>query len=376
METARKTDYRFKILYAFGIILVLCAHADGGALSILKEWFPYDGTYLALFAFSSGYFYRRGEEKDIPKYILRKIRKLIIPLYLYNLLYAGIVQLSRLKGFEIGEDPSFYSIFVMPITNGHQFLYNMGGWFLIPLFMIEVYNILLRRIFSRVNGHTSEWLFFVTSVLLGMAGNYLAGKGYNTGWWLVLTRMLFFLPFFGFGGFYREIFEQFEKKIPNAWYFSLIFALKLLINIKYRAMPTFVPAWCEGFVFSPATSIISGYLVILFWMRIFTAIEPLLGRNRLVNLIADNTYTIMINHFMGFMLVKTLCGLLSHVLPAFRPFDWVAYKTDIWWFYYPEGARAFLTVYVVAGIALPLLVKKLVLLVRQKVSVGLASRRS
>ena len=84
----------------------------------------------------------------------------------------------------------------------------------------------------------------------------------------------------------------------------------------------------------------------------------------------------MINHFMGFMLVKTLCGLLSHVLPAFRPFDWVAYKTDIWWFYYPEGARAFLTVYVVAGIALPLLVKKLVLLVRQKVSVGLASRRS
>ena len=70
METARKTDYRFKILYAFGIILVLCAHADGGALSILKEWFPYDGTYLALFAFSSGYFYRQGEEKDIPKYIL------------------------------------------------------------------------------------------------------------------------------------------------------------------------------------------------------------------------------------------------------------------------------------------------------------------
>ena len=37
MGNARTIDYRFKLLYAFGIVLVLCAHADGGAISILKE---------------------------------------------------------------------------------------------------------------------------------------------------------------------------------------------------------------------------------------------------------------------------------------------------------------------------------------------------
>ena len=51
MGNARTIDYRFKLLYAFGIVLVLCAHADGGAISILKEWFPYDGTDSVCFRF-------------------------------------------------------------------------------------------------------------------------------------------------------------------------------------------------------------------------------------------------------------------------------------------------------------------------------------
>ena len=102
MGKTRSIDYRFKLLYAFGIVLVLCAHADGGAISILKEWFPYDGTYLTLFAFASGYLYRNSSEENVSGYILRKIKTLLIPLYLYNFAYALFVWLSRIKGFEIG----------------------------------------------------------------------------------------------------------------------------------------------------------------------------------------------------------------------------------------------------------------------------------
>ena len=76
MGNARTIDYRFKLLYAFGIVLVLCAHADGGAISILKEWFPYDGTYLTLFAFASGYLYRITSEEDLGGYILKKVKTL------------------------------------------------------------------------------------------------------------------------------------------------------------------------------------------------------------------------------------------------------------------------------------------------------------
>ena len=374
MGNARTIDYRFKLLYAFGIVLVLCAHADGGAISILKEWFPYDGTYLTLFAFASGYLYRITSEEDIGGYLLRKIKTLLIPLYLYNFAYAALVWLSRMKGFEIGEDPSFYSIFILPITNGHQFLYNMGGWFIIPLFMIEVFNILIRKLLSFCQPDVKEFAVFLVDLVLGITGNILASKGYNTGWWLVLVRMLFFLPFFGFGGFYRTTLEPTAQMIPDKWFFCSIFLIKLCMNLKYGIMPTFVPAWCTDFNFSPVTSILSGYLVALFWMRIFTKLEPSLGRNKTVNLIADNSYCIMINHFMGFMIVKTICALFSHVLPALKDFDWVAYKTDIWWFYKPNGAYAFLAVYVAAGIAFPLLLKKVLVLLKEKIHPLLRSK--
>ena len=368
MGKTRSIDYRFKLLYAFGIILVLCAHADGGAISILKEWFPYDGTYLTLFAFASGYLYRNSSEEHVGGYILRKAKSLLIPLYLYNFAYALLVWLSRMKGFEIGEDPSLYSIFVLPITNGHQFLYNMGGWFIIPLFMIEIFNILIRKLSGFCKPPAKDWIIFLTYLVLGIIGNILASKGYNTGWWLVLVRMLFFLPFFGFGGFYKAVLEPAIQKIPDKWFFCSIFLIKLCMNLKYGIMPTFVPAWCTGFNFSPITSILSGYLVALFWMRIFTKYEPTLGRNRTINLIADNSYCIMINHFMGFMVVKTICALLSHILPALRDFDWIAYKTDIWWFYKPNGAYAFLAVYVIAGIFIPLLLKKVLISIKEKLT--------
>ena len=368
MGKTRSIDYRFKLLYAFGIVLVLCAHADGGAISILKEWFPYDGTYLTLFAFASGYLYRNSSEENVSGYILRKIKTLLIPLYLYNFAYALFVWLSRIKGFEIGEDPSLNSIFVLPITNGHQFLYNMGGWFIIPLFMIEVFNILSRKVLKFCKQPVKEWIIFLTYLVFGIIGNVLASKGYNTGWWLVLVRMLFFLPFFGFGGFYKAVLELIVQKTPDKYFFCSIFLIKLCMNLKYGIMPTFVPAWCTGFTFSPITSILSGYLVALFWMRIFTKLEPTLGRNKTVNLIADNSYCIMINHFMGFMIVKTICALLSHILPVLRDFDWVAYKTDIWWFYKPNDAYAFLAVYVLAGIIFPLLLKKVLILTKEKIA--------
>ena len=368
MGKTRSIDYRFKLLYAFGIILVLCAHADGGAISILKEWFPYDGTYLTLFAFASGYLYQNSSEEHVGGYILRKAKSLLIPLYLYNFAYALLVWLSRMKGFEIGEDPSLYSIFVLPITNGHQFLYNMGGWFIIPLFMIEIFNILIRKLSGFCKPPAKDWIIFLTYLVLGIIGNILASKGYNTGWWLVLVRMLFFLPFFGFGGFFKAVLEPAIQKIPDKWFFCSIFLIKLCMNLKYGIMPTFVPAWCTGFNFSPITSILSGYLVALFWMRIFTKLEPTLGRNRTINLIADNSYCIMINHFMGFMVVKTICALLSHILPALRDFDWIAYKTDIWWFYKPNGAYAFLAVYVIAGIFIPLFLKKVLISIKEKLA--------
>lgn len=54
-----ETNYTFKILYCTGIILVVCGHCNNGGLNLFFDWFPPYGFHLALFVFSSGYFYKK-----------------------------------------------------------------------------------------------------------------------------------------------------------------------------------------------------------------------------------------------------------------------------------------------------------------------------
>lgn len=67
-------DYRFKILYAIGIIFVVIGHCGGGGINILSDWFPPYAFHLQLFAFASGYFYKSSSEEYIGKYILKKLK--------------------------------------------------------------------------------------------------------------------------------------------------------------------------------------------------------------------------------------------------------------------------------------------------------------
>lgn len=164
MSSEKVIDYRFKILYAMGMLFVLCDHTQGGGISIVSDWFPYAGLHLSLFAFCSGYFYKSSSEEDIGKYIYKKIRTLLLPLYIYNIVYGFIVWILRLKGFEMGGNITLNNLLIAPITNGHQFIYNMGGWFITPLFMVEVYNILCRKILKTISKNISEVLFFVIRV--------------------------------------------------------------------------------------------------------------------------------------------------------------------------------------------------------------------
>ena len=76
-------DYRIKLLYAIGITMVVLAHCRGGGVVLLFDWFPYGGLHVALFIFCSGYLYKDSSEDHIKPYVFKKIKRLIIPLYLY-----------------------------------------------------------------------------------------------------------------------------------------------------------------------------------------------------------------------------------------------------------------------------------------------------
>lgn len=281
-------------------------------------------------------------------------------MYLWNFIYAGIVLLLEPAGFTIGSGITLSKLFVMPITNGHQFVYNMGGWFIVPLFMVECLNVLLRKCMGFMkDSHQKKIFVFIIYFLLGIMGIWLASSGRNTGWWLVLVRMLYFLPFYGLGIFYKRILEKFDRA-SNLLYFSVIFILELAIIIcQFGHRPSYSQAWCNDFNDGLILPFVVGTLGIAFWLRVAKLLEPVIGRSR-INLIADNSYSIMINQFMGFMAVKAVYALIHNFTSCFADFDLQRYKTDIWYFYLPREISQTKIIYLVSGICFPIALRYII----------------
>lgn len=353
-------NYQFKLLYAIGIIIIVANHTGGnGGISLFYELFPAASYEIGLFVFSSGYFYRESYEDNILRYILKKIKTLILPLYAWNFVYALITQILHTAGFTIGGDVNFSNLIIIPITNGHQFVYNLGSWFIAPLFMVEIFNVLLRKALSIVGCKHKEIIYFVITSVLGGVGVLLASRGYNTNGWLVLARLLFFVPFYSLGFLYKKKLEQYDN-LPNSIYFGIVLFIQLMIIFIYGYAPSYEPVWCNFPEFN-ILPYLTAFTGIAFWLRITRILNPVIGKSNLVNAIADSTYSIMVNHMLGFMLVKEffcLCNTLNG--NVFGDFDRILFKSDIWYFYRIKGLSQTLIIYVIFSITICIIIKKII----------------
>jgi len=95
-------------------------------------------------------------------------------------------------------------------------------------------------------------------------------------------------------------------------------------------------------------------------MRIATILEPVIGKSKWINIIANNTYSIMINQFLGFMLVKSIFALIFKFKLGFFDFDLFSNRTNIWYYYMPENIYHTLIIYVVIGIAVSIYIQKII----------------
>ncbi len=351
-------DYRFRLLYALGMVFVVSGHCNGGGINLFYDWFSPYAFHLGLFAFCSGYFYKDSYERDLPGFLGRKAKSLLLPMYLWNLFYALLVLLLRKAGFSIGMLPSLQTLVTMPLYEGSQFEYNMGAWFVVPLFMVEVLTVMLRRLFPVSGSAKKETAAFVLSLLLGALGVALARRGFRRGWELAVVRMLYFLPFYGLGIFYRRVLERFDR-LPHGWYFVIVFFVQYLIILICGRVPYYTPSRCDDFIEGGIVPFLVGFVAIAFWLRAARILEPALGRDKWVNTIADNSYSIMVNQFLGFMLIKAGFAFLQLTTGRCRNFDMELFRSDLAYFYAP-GGRIFYIFYLAAGMLVPILMQKAV----------------
>lgn len=366
----RHINYQFKFLYALGMVFIVAGHTKGGGFSLFYDWFPVIAFHLGLFMFASGYFYRQANENNISGFLWKKVKRLIIPLYMWNVVYGIFCYLTKSFGWlHIGGDLTLRNLLIVPILTGHQFGYNLCAWFLIPLFMVHVYFVITRKTVSKIFGGGNEWIYFIFSCIIGLVGIYIARSGYNRGWFLVLDRFLYFVPFYSAGILYHQKLEQ-SDNLKNFYYFGFIGLSILAIVCVHGSVPGYVPAWCRDFgksnIFMP---LVVGGLGIAFWLRVSRIMTPAIRESSIINKIADNTWSIMMHQFMGFMLCKAIFYYVSLNTLLFHDFNAVKFKSYIWYYYFPNNRHQFAILYLIAGIVVPLIIHWLVKKLQMKLAV-------
>lgn len=249
---------QFRILSALGITFVVAGHLGYGVFD-MGGLFPYYSFHVFIFLFVSGYFYKDEAEKNIGRYIWKKCTVLLFPYFLWNLFYGILAQILHKAGFSLGESLSLKTLFLSPFLGGHQFLYNFSAWFVPALFLVEVINVLMRKVLGILH-LKREWLIFICSLILGMATIQLAIGGHVWGNYKFPGRILLMFPGFQMGRIYKEKIESHDT-LPNGIYFLLVIGVQVLISI-FNAGLAFGVVWVIFSIQIVEYWLIWGYFVI------------------------------------------------------------------------------------------------------------------
>lgn len=358
-EGTGSENLAFRYLYGFAILFVLLSHCDGGGVEMLSNWMHFGAFHLGIFVFGSGYFFREEKLLNPRLYLWNKVKRLLIPLWCWNLFYGLFLTLLHGFGFTFGEPLTLRGILLFPINSENLYVLNMGSWFIFPFFCVQILygaGKLLLNLLGRpkVTDRILQALF----VAAGFAGVYFAGHGYHEYALYPVFRILYFMPFYAFGMLYRDFLEKALSKAPAALYFGTCLLISLMLNARFGKPVYVIPSSCD-YPFGMWATYLAGAVGILFWLRV-SAVLADFGKECIPLLVLGrSTWDIMFHQFAGIMAVKAVFAVTGRIFGIFRDFDPAAFSGDIWYLYRPGGMKEFALLYVLGAIGISLGVKAL-----------------
>ena len=350
----RRENMTMRALYLLAAVFVVDGHTTLADMFDMQSLFRYYSFHLMLFAFGSGYFFREGEQDRPLAAIARKAKKLLVPLYVWNVVYGvGAAFLRRFGGFELGQPLSAYTLLIAPMTDGHQFIYNLGSWFVFPLFLSQVIYTFVRRM-AKLWGD-KEPVTFLLCLIPGVICVTLCNSGMQAALPLFLLRTLILLPGYAGGVLYRRCLEK-RDTLPTVPYLLALVVVRALLCARYENL-AYLLSTCDYFGCDAFGVYAGGAIAIAFWLRIARLLAPHMERSRLALAISRNTFAIMMHHYMGFFALNCVFVAL-HVLGVFaQDFSMRSWRTASDYMYAPGGRPEWDVLYLLAGLLFPLAVQ-------------------
>ena len=347
MQRREEENLTMRALYLLAILFVVDGHLPLPDLLDFGGLFGYYSFHLLLFAFGSGYFFRLygAPLQDV----CHRAKKLLVPLYAWNLLYGLLAAvLRRFGGFTLGAPLSPHTLLLAPVSDGEHFVWNLGAWYLFPLFAAQVLYAGIRRIPGRLG--KDERAAFLLCLAAGMASEALFHSGTNRPLWLL--RTLFLLPGYAGGVLYRERLEKRDTLATLPYLSGLVLARALLLAC--CGSLSYLLSSGTYFGQGPVVTFLGAALAVAFWVRIARIIAPAVAKCRPALFAARHTMDIMMHHYMGFFAFNLVFLFLNKFGIAAQDFSVSAFRSQSGYVYAPGNAAGFTVLYLLWALALSL----------------------
>lgn len=420
------------ILSTFAIIFVVLGHIRFGFIDMSETgtfygWFPYYAFHLPVFLFISGYFFkdlripeasarvRHGSSpafqsqsnsqnggnmfKEIGRFVLRKAKNLLLPYYVVTALFLLFNMQLISWGFTWPQRFTWETWLLKPWTSLYVLTFAVPAWYLIALFLAEMYFLFLRLTIRRLlitllgkttksrannrsnnrsdnrhsddvkTGQKNDLLVEVIMLLFTLALGVLAlvihdqpGVSETARVYLRSVLMLFFMQT---GLLYRRHFEK-RDNLGNVPYFLIIIIVQFLILLLSEG--SLLSPGLYGLVgFEPYgyDYFLGGITGIALFLRISRILASTAKRSRLILFISENTKYIMEFHVFGFFLLNALFSVLSKTelfspfLSVFRNARWHSYL-----YYTLFDNPRMIPFYLIAGIGISLIIAKIMQVIK------------
>lgn len=354
-KDGRRENMTMRAMYLIAAIVVVDGHTGLADMFDMDSLFRYYSYHLLLFAFGSGYFFRDAAKDRFLASTAHRAKRLLIPLYAWNLVYGvGAALLRRFGGFGLGEPVTAYNLLIAPLTDGHQFVWNLGSWFVFPLFLAQTIYALIRRCAGLWKDR--EPVTFTLCLALGCAAVEICRAGRQDMLPLFLLRTLILLPGYAGGVLYRRCLEKHDT-LPTVPYLLGLVIVRALLCTRYENLAYLVSS-CDYFGCDAFGVYFGGAVAIAFMLRIARLMAPYMEKSRLALAVSRHTFDVMMHHYMGFFALNCVFLALHMLGIGAADFSVGGFRKVINYAYTPGGGNRpeWDVLYLLAGVLFPLAV--------------------
>ncbi len=352
----KEQNTAFRCLYGFGVLFILLSHCDGGGVEFLNNWINFGAFHVSVFLFGSGFFFKKESLDDPKAWFVKKLKTLILPLYIWNTIYSAIILLLKRTGFFSQVNITLKHLILSPLVSSELSVFNLAAWFIFPFFAVQVIWYVLAWVIYNVTKGDSPRLshLSIIFILIGIAGVYVRNLSILSDAFAPLFRIAYFCPFYGVGRLFAGLWnDKYMKYIKYAFIPAIV--ISFCLNGYFGRSVYAIPSSCD-YPFGVIATYLSAFCGIVFWLSISTEIPADAILCKPLTFLADNGFSIMMHQFAGFFLLNSVFAFYNHRYGLFNGFDISSYKNDIWYMFLPGGINESKSVYVLAGISISVLI--------------------